>query len=107
MSYDQSTWDKTWYSTANEKDRKLFKEWLHNVIRTEKVTLTFTKVDGTQRTMLCSLNPDLIPADKLQKEEVKPRKRSEEALVVWDIDKQDWRSFRYDSVREFGFTLGE
>jgi hypothetical protein len=107
MSYDFSTWHDGWYATASEADRKLFREWLTNVIRTERVNINFVKADGTERWLHCSLHPDLIPADKLQKEEAAPRKRSEDALSVWDLEKQDWRSFRFDRVKQFSFNLGD
>lgn len=107
MSYDYTAWDRGWYATASEDQRNQFKDWLRGVIRNERVNVCFTKADGTERWLHCSLHPDLIPADKLQKEEASPRKRSDEAMVVWDLDKQDWRSFRFDSIREFSFNLGD
>jgi hypothetical protein len=107
MSYDFSTWHDGWYAQASDDDRKLFREWLTNVIRNERVNIHFIKADGTGRWLHCSLHPDLIPAGKLQTEQTSTRKRSEDALSVWDIDKQDWRSFRFDSVIEFSFNLGE
>ena len=107
MSYDFTSWKDTWYATASEEDRKLFRDWFTGVIRNERVNVCFIKADGTERWLHCSLHPDLIPADKLQKEEAAPRKRSEDALSVWDIDKQDWRSFRFDRVKQFSFNLGD
>lgn len=107
MSYDFTTWTNSWYATASEADRQLFREWLTSVIRNERVNVCFTKADGTERWLHCSLHPELVPADKLQTESATPRKRSEEALSVWDLEKQDWRSFRFDSIKEFSFNLGE
>ena len=107
MSFDESKWNRTWYSQASEDERKQFKDWIRAIIINERVNVCFTKADGSERWLHCSLHPELIPAEKLQKEEANPRKRSEEAMVVWDIDKQDWRSFRYDSIKEFSFNLGE
>lgn len=107
MKFELQNWNGTWYGQADEAERAEFREWFHGVMRNERVNVCFVKADGTDRWMHCSLHPDLIPADKLQKEEANPRKRSEEAMVVWDLDKQDWRSFRYDRIREFSFNLGE
>jgi hypothetical protein len=107
MSYDFTTWQSSWYATASDADREVFKDWLRGVIRTERVNIRFTKADGTDRWLHCSLHPELIPADKLQKEETSTRKQSTEALAVWDLEKQDWRSFRFDSVKEFSFNLGD
>jgi hypothetical protein len=30
-----------------------------------------------------------------------------DALAVFDIEKNDWRSFRWDSVKSIKFTLGD
>lgn len=105
--FKMNGWSPNWYKSADEKEQTAFREWFRDVLRNERVTLTFVKADGTDRVMQCSLHPDLIPAEKLEKEKASPRKRSEAAQVVWDIEKQDWRSFRFDSVKEFTFTLGE
>jgi hypothetical protein len=32
---------------------------------------------------------------------------SEETCPVFDIDKKEWRSFRYDSVTEIRFNIGD
>jgi hypothetical protein len=101
------SWTPNWYARASEGDQAGFREWFRGVLRTERVNICFIKSDGTERWLHGSLHPDLIPEDKLQKEEASTRKRSEEAQIVWDIDKQDWRSFRWDSIKEFSFSLGE
>lgn len=104
---DLKNWSKTWYSQANEEDRKLFREWLTGIIRSERVNVCFTKADGSERWLHCSLHPELLPAKEQQAVSESTRKRSEEALSVWDLDKQAWRSFRFDSVKEFSFNLGD
>jgi len=103
--FKMNNWSPNWYKSADEKEQAEFREWFRGVLINERVTLTFVKADGTDRVMQCSLHPDLIPDEVLQYEASK-RKRSEEAQSVWDIEKQAWRSFRFDSVKEFSFTLG-
>jgi hypothetical protein len=49
--------------------------------------------------MLCTLQESQIPESARPKGEVK--KKSDDALAVWDIEKQAWRSFRYDSLEQF------
>ena len=107
QDFDYTTWQQGYYASADEKERSVFRKWLLNVLQNERVNICFNKADGTERWLHCSLHPELIPAEKLQKEEASTRKRSEEAQVVWDIEKQDWRSFRWDSIKEFSFNLGE
>jgi hypothetical protein len=105
--FDYAKWKSDFYTTADDEQKQAFKDFLRGVLREQRMNICFIKADGTERWLHCSLHPDLIPAEKLQKEEASTRKRSEEALAVWDIEKQDWRSFRYDSVKEFSFNLGE
>ena len=31
--------------------------------------------------------------------------KSDEALAVFDLEKQSWRSFRFDSVKEINFNM--
>jgi CRISPR/Cas system-associated endoribonuclease Cas2 len=73
---------------------------LKKLLHEHTMSVLFTKKDGTQRTMLCTLNPDLLPVvDKQEGDEVKrERKESMDSLRVWDLEKKDWRAFRIDSI---------
>ena len=63
------------------------------------VNVKFTKSDGTERIMKCTLQESYIqPYDK-KTERVK--KSNEHTLSVWDVENSGWRSFRFDSVLEF------
>lgn len=64
-------------------------------------TVTFTKVDGTERVMNCTTNNAKIPSDQRPSELDSTRKVSLETLRVFDTDIQSWRSFRVDSVKSF------
>ena len=63
----------------------------------------FRKVSGESRDMICTLNPDVIPAatntDPLS--QTKVRELNEEVLAVWDIKAAGWRSFRVENVVSF------
>ena len=59
--------------------------------------LVFTKKDGTERTMNCTLDFDKIPSDKHPVGSGKTQ--SDSVLAVFDTDKNEWRSFRIDSVK--------
>lgn len=63
--------------------------------------VVFTKVNGEERTMSCTLNEDILPEVVKEIEEKAPREKSKDALAVWDTDKGAWRSFRWDSLKEF------
>jgi hypothetical protein len=70
-----------------------------NTLRTNEhgVRVTFTKKDGTNREMLCTLAEGKIPADKQPKTET-TSETSGSAVRVFDLEKSEWRSFRWDSV---------
>lgn len=79
-------------------------ELLKEALRTndQGVRIVFTKADGTERVMRCSLNPSLLPA-ATPKESKTARAVSTETLAVYDLENEGWRSFRYDSVIEVSY----
>lgn len=81
------------------------KKWIQGLLRTEIVTVTFEKVDGSTRELHCTLIESKIP------DEMKPknsgRAQSDEVIAVFDVENRGWRSFRYDSVRRIEFSLGK
>ena len=81
------------------------KEWLRSMLRSEIVTVTFEKLDGTTRKMRCTLIENKIPDESKPKNSGKAQ--NDESIAVFDLEKQGWRSFRFDSVRQIEFTLGE
>ena len=88
---------------ASQVDTKEGREWLHGLLQSEKVTLTFTKKDGNERKMICTLAENKIPSEKMPKNSGKSK--SDDALAVFDIEKNDWRSFRWDSVTKIEFKI--
>jgi len=80
------------------------REWLRGLLHDTEVTVTFTKKDGTERAMVCTLVNDKIPSEKAPKNTGKTH--SDEAIAVFDVEKQDWRSFRWDSVKKIEFSIG-
>ena len=78
---------------------------LKELLNESVVNVTFTKVDGTERTMPCTLNPELIPAEHAPKSASDAQTaRSSTAQPVYVTDAQGWRSFRWDSVQRFEIT---
>lgn len=79
-------------------------EWLLGVLRTEeRVEIKFTKTDGTERVMNCTLKEGVVPPHEKKTERTK--KVNENVLPVFDIDKKEWRSFRLDSILSISFTI--
>ncbi len=62
-------------------------------LQKKAMRITFTKVNGEERVMDCSLQEHILPLTDSNN-----RKENEEVLPVWDINKGEWRSFRLDSV---------
>lgn len=83
------------------------RDWLRDLLKSEVVTLTFTKKDGTKREMLSTLCESRIPKSENSTESVGTRKYSEEAQPVYDIEAKGWRSFRWDSLSMIEFSIGD
>jgi hypothetical protein len=91
-----------------DKEFEEFKTWTLGVLHDENITdlcVTFTKKDGTNRDMRCTLCEGRIPADKQPKTEGTGSKDSGSAVRVFDTEKSEWRSFRWDSVTKVSFDL--
>lgn len=63
-------------------------------------SVTFTKVDGTERTMPCTLDPTILPQVEIKEEKVVPRKLNIDTLRVFVTDIKEWRSFRIENLKE-------
>lgn len=72
---------------------------LRTRLKNESLLVTFTKKDGTERTMRCTLNASSIPTESNPKEQ-STRSVPSSSLAVYDLDKKAWRSFRWDSILE-------
>ena len=62
-------------------------------LQSRAMRITFTKVNGEERIMDCTLQEHMIPAT-----DANNRKQNEDVLTVFDINKGEWRSFRLDSI---------
>ena len=62
-------------------------------LQKQAMKITFTKVNGEERVMDCTLQEHMLPETNESN-----RKQNEEVLPVFDINKGEWRSFRLDSV---------
>lgn len=92
------------YSEMTVKDQKKFREWVKGILRRETATLTFQKKDGTMRVMKASLREEHFPVYEKKTERV--RTVNDEVLSVVDLEKNEWRSFRFDSIKKIEFSLG-
>lgn len=63
--------------------------------------VTFEKKDGTIRELRGTLRFDLLPPPPEPVEGATPKKQrtlSEDVINAFDLEKQEWRSFRVDSI---------
>lgn len=80
------------------------KDEIKAALMTEIVKVTFIKADDTVREMNCTLQESFLPP---RSEEKRIRSmESDDAIAVWDTDKNAWRSFRIDSILRIDFTNG-
>ena len=89
-----------------DNDIDVFRGWLKGVLTVQPATITFTKKDGTERVMNCTLRADMLPAVEI-KEDKTPRKQNDSVLSVYDLDAQGWRSFTLNAVKRVSFTMSD
>jgi len=70
-------------------------------LKTSICVVTFTKKNGEERIMSCTLNEEFLPEQVDLEETIQKKKPNPDVLAVWDTDIGEWRSFRWDSVKEF------
>lgn len=90
------------YTEISVEEQETFRNWLRGVLQTEIVTLKFIKKDGTERLMKGTLKKGLT-AKVIGKEN---SNNSDTVIRVTDIELGEWRSIRFDSIKEISFTIG-
>ena len=78
-------------------DKDSIKEKLHRTI----CKVVFTKTDGTERVMHCTLNENMIPAAIEALDTKRTKKENPEVQPVYDVEANGWRSFRWDLLKDF------
>ena len=106
-----------------EKD--LTREDIVELLYNDVVTVTFTKADGTERVMICTLlqeilkeqiespnsiltdipTPTFDKADIVDESQLPKKEVNQNTIAVYDIQVKDWRSFRVDSVKSISIPL--
>lgn len=103
----------TQYQEADETNKTIMRDWIKSLLNAQEITVSFTKADGTDRNMRCTLNWDLIPqtpvtgpVDGIVKESKTPRKEADPAVIkVYDLEANAWRSFRMDRLKKITAEL--
>ena len=108
----------TQYQEADDQVKEQIRSWVRGLLTNSEVTVTFTKADGTDRDMLCTLDHSRIPVviakpisttapvDGIVRESRKPKKEPDpHSIRVFDLEKQEWRSFRFERLKKVTATL--
>ena len=69
-----------------------------NRLRNGIITVTFDKMDGSERVMECTLQPQYLPEEYRDKAPMLTE-TAPQTVSVWDIGVSGWRSFRLDTVK--------
>jgi hypothetical protein len=99
------------FVTEEGLEKDLTREDVVEMLRNDVATVTFTKADGTERVMECTLLNEVltqrVPSGENEKPGAKPEKRKKapnpHTIAVFDVPADGWRSFRLDSVKSIGF----
>ena len=83
------------YDTTDPQFQTWVKGLLHDP-NIKNLCIAFTKADGSSREMYCTLAESAIPSDKIPKST--DSTSSTTTQRVFDTDKQEWRSFKWESV---------
>ena len=66
-----------------------------------KMVLHITKADDSYRAIVATLSSELVPPPSPATADAKERVMSPNSQVVWDLDINEWRSFRWDRLHNF------
>ena len=74
---------------------------LLDLLKNNVVEVTFTKLDGDERVMPCTLQESYLPPAKKDDPltQKKVREISDKVIAVWAVESKGFRSFRYDRVK--------
>lgn len=86
------------YTGGAEHDLASKYRELHHFLVGHVCEVTFTTVAGGERVMLCTLRADKLPLRDAEKT-AKTKALNYDAMIVWCLDKSNWRCFRTESVK--------
>ena len=84
--------------TANQE----WRDGLKANLKKGEAVVEFTKLNGQHRVMRCTLQESVVPP--YSEKGTKKAPPSGDTLAVWDLDKSEWRAFRYDRITSVKFV---
>jgi hypothetical protein len=76
------------------------KDRLYEMLTKDTYNVTFDKLDGTERKMLCTLMPWFLTSAIGDANAASAYNPGDKNLTVWSMESNAWRSFRYDRVKK-------
>jgi hypothetical protein len=70
---------------------------LRELLHQHEMRVTFTKANGEQRVMPCTLKNDLLPPTPVT-ESTRKANTDPDLFKVFCTDRKEWRSFRFERV---------
>lgn len=89
--------DNTFYNTEPDLEKSKFRLWLLDTLKSHTVYVTFKKADDSLREMKCTLVESIVP--KVE------GKENHELCTVWDLEKDAWRSFKFEKVTKISIDV--
>lgn len=83
------------------------RDTITQILRNGAAYVVFTKVDGTQRKMLCTMSASLIGNSMpISGPNLNTKRASgpDNVLRVFDLEKNEWRSFRVENVLDIAIN---
>jgi len=104
----------TQYQESTDTEKTVIRDWVRSLLQKNPITVTFVKADGSVRDMLCTLDSSRMPAqpdaaifststanvDGLVKSKKSRKEPDPHSLRVFDLEKNEWRSFRFDRLQK-------
>ena len=99
----------------DKKEKKRIKKDCTDLLNVSMCLAEFTKADGTNRVMKCTLQKSIVPPsndkDGFSRQKFRNRPENEDVMIVWDVEAKegagDWRSFRIDRIKSFKALLDD
>lgn len=81
------------------EDKKI--QHMKETLQRKICKIIFTKTNGEERVMHCTLNESMIPQSQNEDTPKRAKKINPDVQAVYDVQAQGWRSFRWDLLKEF------
>ena len=81
MVMNEAEFNEEW----TDEGAEIFFDRLKTIMREQEIKITFTKKDGTERVMRCTLDPAKLPVQESTETNAN-RKVSTETMAVFDLD---------------------